>query len=178
MFFPCSKDPATERPFLPVSLVFTLCKHATGPPGVGENRGGGYGIRERLKDKRKAKGFFHYLSYLCSGTLIPCDATLKKRLASFPGIAVADMLVMLEYIPFTVHMNLWKDRLMEDRYSWSWAAFVWFHSNFSVVIHNVSVWLTLSLAVWRFIMIRSVFTLNDLDQRSRTLGNDLSPPAN
>ena len=38
--------------------------------------------------------------------------------------------------------------------SWSWTAFVWFHSNFSVVIHNVSVWLTLSLAVWRFIMIK------------------------
>ncbi len=82
------------------------------------------------------------------------------------------MLVMLEYIPFTVHMNLWKDRLMEDRYSWSWAAFVWFHSNFSVVIHNVSVWLTLSLAVWRFIMIRSVLTLND---KNRTLGNDFPP---
>lgn len=87
------------------------------------------------------------------------------------------MLVMLEYIPFTVHMNLWKDRLMEDRYSWSWAAFVWFHSNFSVVIHNVSVWLTLSLAVWRFIMIRSVLTLSDLkgpDNCSTTF----PPPAN
>ena len=34
------------------------------------------------------------------------------------------------------------------------AAVVWFHANFSIVIHTVSIWLTLCLAVWRFIMIR------------------------
>lgn len=71
------------------------------------------------------------------------------------GIAVADMLVMIEYIPLTVHLNLWTSGRSEaEQFSWSWAAFVWFHVNFSNVIHNVSVGLTLSLAVWRFIMIR------------------------
>ena len=65
------------------------------------------------------------------------------------------MLVMLEYIPFTVHMYLYTEgRSREEQYAWHWAAFVWFHVNFSVVIHSVSVGLTLSLAVWRFIMIR------------------------
>jgi hypothetical protein len=29
-----------------------------------------------------------------------------------------------------------------------------FHGNFSVMIHTVAVWLTLSLAIWRFIMIQ------------------------
>jgi len=75
------------------------------------------------------------------------------------GIALADMLVMVEYIPFIVHRNLldqWTPggRPRSEVMTWGWTVFVWFHSNFSVVIHNVSVWLTLSLAVWRFIMIR------------------------
>ncbi len=70
------------------------------------------------------------------------------------GIAIADMLVMIEYIPFTVHMYLWTDRSAEERFNYDWTAFVLFHANFSIVIHAVSIWLTLCLAVWRFIMIR------------------------
>ncbi|XP_059088552.1 G-protein coupled receptor dmsr-1-like isoform X2 [Tigriopus californicus] len=71
------------------------------------------------------------------------------------GIAVADMLVMVEYIPFTIHMHLWTNgREPEEQYSWNWAALLWFHVNFSIVIHAVSIFLTLTLAVWRFIMIR------------------------
>ena len=65
------------------------------------------------------------------------------------------MLVMVEYIPQDIHMYLWREgRTRSEQYSWSWTALVWFHANFSIVIHNVSVWLTLSLAVWRYIMIR------------------------
>ena len=29
-----------------------------------------------------------------------------------------------------------------------------FHVNFSLMIHTVSIWLTLSLAIWRYIMIK------------------------
>ncbi len=65
------------------------------------------------------------------------------------------MLVMVEYIPFTVHQYIWSEgRPVTERYAWSGTVLVWFHSNLSVVIHNVSVWLTLTLAVWRFIMIK------------------------
>ena len=65
------------------------------------------------------------------------------------------MLVMLDYIPFCIHLYLWPEgRTQEELYSWSWSAVIWFHVNFSIVIHTVSVWLTLSLAVWRFIMIQ------------------------
>ena len=64
------------------------------------------------------------------------------------------MLVMVEYIPFVIHRHLWQGRSQQEELSWNWAAFIWFHANFSVTIHNVSIWLTLSLAVWRFIMIR------------------------
>ena len=31
---------------------------------------------------------------------------------------------------------------------------VLFHVNFSLMIHTVSIWLTLSLAIWRYIMIK------------------------
>ncbi|XP_023346816.1 sex peptide receptor isoform X2 [Eurytemora carolleeae] len=72
------------------------------------------------------------------------------------GIAVADVMVMLEYIPFVVHMNLLDEdsRPVEDKYSWGWGVFLWFHVNFTIIIHNVSIWLTLSLAIWRYIMIK------------------------
>ena len=89
------------------------------------------------------------------------------------GIAIADCLVMIEYIPFTIHMYLLKDseRSQEERvnvllsfvpqlnksifqYSKAWGYFLLFHTNFSIMIHTVSIWLTLSLAIWRFIMIK------------------------
>ena len=43
----------------------------------------------------------------------PCFTPYSSFLA---GIAVADMLVMIEYIPYIVHMNLWKGRLKADQY--------------------------------------------------------------
>jgi hypothetical protein len=68
-------------------------------------------------------------------------AVLTRREMTSPtnalltGLAVADLLVMLEYIPFACHMYLpqgtW--RADEDRYSYPWAAFVLFHSNFAQV---------------------------------------------
>ena len=71
------------------------------------------------------------------------------------GIAVADMLVMLDYVPFLIHAYLWTDgRRMEEQYAWRWSAVLWFHAHFSTVIHNVSVFLTLSIAVWRYIVIQ------------------------
>ena len=31
----------------------------------------------------------------------------------------------------------------------AWGVFMLFHANFSIMIHTTSIWLTLSLAVWR-----------------------------
>ena len=87
------------------------------------------------------------------------------------GIAVADFLNTLEYIPFTVYMNLLdtEDRSPEEevgcsirslllthhpKYSLAWGIFMLFHTNFTLMIHTVAIWLTLSLAIWRFIMIK------------------------
>jgi hypothetical protein len=67
------------------------------------------------------------------------------------GIAVADVLMMLEYLPFVVHMNIlaWEEEDREEKLSYAWGVFLLFHANFSIMIHTVSIWLTLSLAVWR-----------------------------
>jgi hypothetical protein len=72
------------------------------------------------------------------------------------GIAVADSLVTLEYIPFTFHMYLMDDvgRDPEEKFSLVWGIFLLFHTNFTIMIHTVSIWLTLCLAIWRLIMIK------------------------
>ena len=72
------------------------------------------------------------------------------------GIAVADFLLSVEYIPFNAHMYLPDEssRDPEELYSIHWGIFLLFHTNFTIMIHNVSVCLTLSLAIWRLIMIR------------------------
>lgn len=70
------------------------------------------------------------------------------------GMAVADITLILDYLPFVVHIDLWPSNDIEEQFSWGWSAYLWFHVNFSIVIHNVSIWLTLTVAVWRFIMIR------------------------
>ena len=38
----------------------------------------------------------------------------------------------------------------QSQYSLAWGRFLLFHANFTVMIHTTAVWLTLSLAVWRW----------------------------
>ncbi|PNF24887.1 hypothetical protein B7P43_G10168 [Cryptotermes secundus] len=88
-------------------------------------------------------------------------AVLTRREMTSPtnalltGLAVADLLVMLEYIPFACHMYMPQStsRTATDQYSYAWAVFVLFHSNFAQVCHTVSIWLTVTLAVWRYIAV-------------------------
>ena len=57
------------------------------------------------------------------------------------GMAVADLLVIVEYIPYVTHHDLWTEgREIEEQFSYAWSAYMWFHANFSVVVHNVSIW--------------------------------------
>ena len=56
--------------------------------------------------------------------------------------------------------NAKKDKSQEIKsgilfqYSLAWGIFLLFHTNFTLMIHTVSIWLTLSLAIWRLIMIK------------------------
>lgn len=68
------------------------------------------------------------------------------------ALAAADVLVMLEYVPFAVYEYL---VLPERRlFPYGWAVFVLFHMHFSQLLHTVSIALTLTLAVWRYIVVR------------------------
>ncbi|KAH8278273.1 hypothetical protein KR044_009432 [Drosophila immigrans] len=74
--------------------------------------------------------------------------------AILTGLAVADLAVMLEYIPYTVHDFILTDSLpREEKLSYSWACFIKFHSIFAQVLHTISIWLTVTLAVWRYIAV-------------------------
>lgn len=73
--------------------------------------------------------------------------------AILTGLAVTDLLVMVEYIPYTMHQYMWQGRSLTSRYSWGWAVFVLFHAHFAQVFHTISIWLTVTLAVWRYIAI-------------------------
>lgn len=76
--------------------------------------------------------------------------------AILTGLAVADLLVMVEYVPFAYHMYLRPaDYPRADRFSYNWSLFVLLHSDFSQAFHTISIWLTVTLAVWRSVKTRS-----------------------
>lgn len=67
-------------------------------------------------------------------------------------LAVADIFVMLEYIPFAVYRYLILPGQREMPYKW--AAYLLFHMHFAQIFHTASICLTLSLAVWRYVAIK------------------------
>lgn len=68
------------------------------------------------------------------------------------GLASADMLVMLEYIPFAIYKYIVLPK--RQIFPYGWAVFVLFHMHFSQLLHTISIAITLTLAVWRYIAIR------------------------
>lgn len=69
------------------------------------------------------------------------------------GLAVADLLVMIDYIPLALHLYT-KIGSELNQNSYGWAVFIYFHSIFSQTFHTISIWLTIMLAVWRYIAIK------------------------
>lgn len=54
------------------------------------------------------------------------------------ALAIADLLIMLEYIPFALHMYI-IDHGPELKYSLPWAWFVFFHVHFTQILHTISI---------------------------------------
>ncbi|KAF8782909.1 Sex peptide receptor like protein [Argiope bruennichi] len=73
--------------------------------------------------------------------------------AILTGIAVADMLVMLSYLPFTFHNYIRRDLDETEKFSYGWTVFTLFHAHFTVVNHTISTWLTVTVAIWRFLAV-------------------------
>ena len=55
------------------------------------------------------------------------------------GLAVADCLVMLEYIPFSFHYYILINRDKSNFWSYGWTLFLLIHSIFSQVFHTISI---------------------------------------
>ncbi|XP_037962349.2 G-protein coupled receptor dmsr-1-like [Plutella xylostella] len=82
----------------------------------------------------------------------------RRELAAAPinrllkWLAVADVFVMLEYVPFVVYRYLILPGASEMPYRW--AAYLLFHMHFAQIFHTASICLTLSLAIWRYLAIK------------------------
>ncbi|XP_069994886.1 G-protein coupled receptor dmsr-1-like [Penaeus vannamei] len=73
--------------------------------------------------------------------------------AILTALAIADLLVMVVYLPYTMHVYVWVPRAIESRFSWGWAVYVLFQAQSNQVFHTISIFLTVTLAVWRYIAI-------------------------
>lgn len=75
--------------------------------------------------------------------------------AILTGLAIADLLVMIDYIPFAYYDNillhLHVSREVIFAYGAAW--YILFHSIFAQICHTISIWLTVTLAVWRYIAV-------------------------
>lgn len=73
--------------------------------------------------------------------------------AILTGLALADNLVMIDYIVYAMHTYILVQRSLEEKFSYPWAVYVFIHSHFTQVFHTISIWLTLTLAVWRYLSV-------------------------
>ncbi|XP_013136979.1 PREDICTED: probable G-protein coupled receptor 139 [Papilio polytes] len=82
----------------------------------------------------------------------------RKDMAAAPinrllkWLAVADVFVMVEYVPFAIYKYLVLPEKLDFPYSW--AMYLLFHMHFAQILHTASICLTLALAIWRYVAIK------------------------
>jgi hypothetical protein len=117
-------------------------------------------MREVLVSYKSVHGYFSLIVCIFGtvANVLNVAVLTRKDMASAPinriltALAIADMLVMLEYVPYACYAYLVLPGELNMPYKW--AVFVLFHSHFTQVLHTISIGLTLVLAVWRYIAIR------------------------
>lgn len=84
----------------------------------------------------------------------------KKHMRSSTNVilmwlAVADLCTMMEYVPFALKFYIFKDPDLEfpNNRAYGWMCYLLFHADFSITMHSVSIWLTIMLAIFRFLYI-------------------------
>ena len=72
-------------------------------------------------------------------------------------MAVSDILTMCSYVPFALHFYcVYPPQLISaEKNSIQWMSFLLFHINFTATTHTISIWLGVSLAIFRYIHIQS-----------------------
>lgn len=104
-------------------------------------------------------GYFSIFVCLCGtvANMLNVAVLTRKDMASAPinriltGLAVADILVMVEYIPFAYYYHIELPDTLNFPYAG--AVFMLFHTHFCQVLHTISICLTLTLAIWRYLAI-------------------------
>lgn len=73
------------------------------------------------------------------------------------SMAVFDILTMCSYVPFALHFYCYYPPgfISDEKNSYGWMSFLVFHVNFSATVHTISIWLGVSLAIFRFRHIQS-----------------------
>lgn len=84
------------------------------------------------------------------------------------GLAVSDILTMVPYMPFAIHFYCIHDpaEISPEKYTQGWATFMLISVNLSATTHTISIWLGVSLSVFRFIQMRSPVRGPQAKQRS------------
>lgn len=77
-------------------------------------------------------------------------------------IALFDIITMAAYLPFAIHFYIEysPNSLSPGKNSYGWMSFLLFYVNLSTLTHTVSIWLGVSLAIFRYIHIQSPETGN------------------
>lgn len=71
------------------------------------------------------------------------------------AVAVCDIGLMLSYLVFLGHFVLTDSHYCDpNTYSHGWAVFLLLHANFSVFTHTLSLYLTVAMALLRYLMVR------------------------
>jgi hypothetical protein len=64
---------------------------------------------------------------------------------------------MIPYVPFVIHFYcaFSPEDISPEKYSYTWGMYMLFLINFAATTHTISIWLGVSLAVFRFLQLRS-----------------------
>ena len=69
------------------------------------------------------------------------------------ALAIADMLTMTSYVPFALYFNCLSTQDPEENHALGWVIYMLFHTCFTITSHTIAMYLTVALAVFRYIVV-------------------------
>lgn len=109
---------------------------------------------------RQIHGYFSFFVCMVGviSNVLNIIVLTRREMAMLPinrilrGLAITDVILMIEYIPFIFfyYFRVFPHWLQ----SYPGAIFIWLHVNFIQIVHTVSIFMTLALACWRYSAIK------------------------
>jgi len=69
------------------------------------------------------------------------------------ALAITDLLTMTAYVPYAGYFYCYASPTPDYGHPLAWIVYLIFNNNFSITAHTVAVWLTVSIAVFRYIVV-------------------------